>query len=86
MPPKEAPVNYYFYDAPLEEDTYESGLPKEHTVIIRKGLQSFESQEKADEWAVANYSVVEKLHTARCFAWRIDARNNGSADRAADGL
>jgi hypothetical protein len=74
-PPKQPAQNYYFFDSPLEEDTYDSNPPTDVTKIVRKRLQDFENQEVADSWAFNNHRVIERLHTARCFAWRIKEGN-----------
>lgn len=69
-PPNEPPKNFYFLGRPMQGEYYD-GPPKEQTRLLRKPLSSFGSQQQADKWALENYRVVEVLHTARIFCWRV---------------
>ena len=70
-PPLEVPRNYYYLGRPVSRELYTDAPPKEETRLVRKSLYAFGSQEEADSWATREYSVVEILHTARTFCWRV---------------
>jgi hypothetical protein len=71
MVPIERPNNFYWLGRPVSKDCYSDHPPDFETKLIRKGLSSFKSQWEADRWAQRNYNVVEMLHTARVFCWRV---------------
>ena len=66
-PPEEPPRNF---DTPYR-GAYSDAPPKEKTMMLRMPLRSFKTQAGADAWANKEYNVIEVLHSARMFCWRV---------------
>lgn len=69
--PWDPPESYYFDLKSGDVDTYDHRPPISESKIITRGIEEFPNHKLADGWASLRFVIIEPLHTARYYAWRV---------------
>jgi hypothetical protein len=64
------PLSWMDIDRPTK-DIYDDRPPLNQTKLIRRKKESFKDLDEANKWALDNFKIVEELHTARVYCWRV---------------